>query len=111
MGLLLEEKLDDVVALDMAYDSGSAWICAVDTKGVKDKLDCGIRDAKGKDNGDRFFVHRWDGRNDAGYHGVFYVGPVNASAPAVHKGMGRPGEDDNSGHPLKDEGSSYASAR
>ncbi|WP_164008175.1 hypothetical protein [Pyxidicoccus trucidator] len=111
MGLLLEEKLDDVVALDMAYDSGSAWICAVDTKGAKDKLDCGIRNAKGNDNGDRFFVHRWDGRNDAGYHGVFYVGPVNASAPAVHKGMGRPGEDDHSGHPLKDEGSSYASTR
>ncbi|WP_164008179.1 ChaN family lipoprotein [Pyxidicoccus trucidator] len=111
MGLLLEEELDDVVALDMAYDSGSAWICAVDSKGVKDKLDCGIRDAKGRDNGDRFFVHRWDGRNDAGYHGVFYVGPVNASAPAVHKGLGRPGENDNSVHPLKDEGSSFASVR
>ncbi|MFP2909970.1 hypothetical protein ACLESD_34010 [Pyxidicoccus sp. 3LFB2] len=105
MGMLLEDALDDVVALDMAYDSGSAWICAVDSKGVKNKLDCGIRDAKGKDNGDRFFVHRWSGRNDAGYHGVFYVGPVNASAPAVHKGLGRPG----SGQPLKDEGSSYAS--
>ncbi|HZI14461.1 MAG TPA: hypothetical protein VE153_29105, partial [Myxococcus sp.] len=33
MGLLLEDELDDVVALDMAYDSGSAWICAVDNKG------------------------------------------------------------------------------
>ncbi|WP_164008177.1 ChaN family lipoprotein [Pyxidicoccus trucidator] len=109
MGLLLEETLDDVVALDMAYDSGSAWICAVDSKGVKDRLDCGIRNAKGKDNGDRFFVHRWDGANDSGYHGVFYVGPVNASAPAVHKGLGRPGENDNSAHPLKDEGSSVAS--
>ncbi len=111
MGYLLKDELDEVVALDMAYNSGSAWICAVDTKGVKDRLDCGIRDAKGKDNGDRFFVHRWDGSNDAGYNGVFYVGPVNASAPAVHKGLGRPGEDDNSVSPLKDEGSSYASAR
>ncbi|MFP2909971.1 hypothetical protein ACLESD_34015 [Pyxidicoccus sp. 3LFB2] len=106
MGYLLEDALDDVVALDMAYDSGSAWICAVDNK-----LDCGVRDAKGKDNGDRFFMHRWAGTNDAGYHGVFYVGPVNASAPAVHRGLGRPGADDNSGHPLKDEGSSYASSR
>ena len=111
MGLLLKKKLDEVVALDMAYDSGSAWICAVDNKGAKNKLDCGIRNAKGRDNGDRFFVHRWDGANDAGYHGVFYVGPVSASAPAVHKGLGRPGADDNSAHPLKDEGSSYASAR
>jgi hypothetical protein len=111
MGLLLKDELDEVAALDMAYDSGSAWICAVDSKGVKDRLDCGIRKAKGKDNGDRFFMHQWSGTSDAGYDGVFYVGPVNASAPAVHKGMGRPGADDNSAHPLKDEGSSFASTR
>jgi hypothetical protein len=111
MGLLLKDELDEVAALDMAYDSGSAWICAVDSKGVKDKLDCGIRSAKGKDNGDRFFMHRWDGTSSAGYDGVFYVGPVSASAPAVHKGLGRPGADDNSAHPLKDEGSSFASTR
>ncbi|MCY1016848.1 hypothetical protein [Pyxidicoccus sp. MSG2] len=109
MGLLLKDELDEVAALDMAYDSGSAWICAVDSKGVKDKLDCGIRNAKGKDNGDRFFMHRWDGTSDAGYDGVFYVGPVNASIPAVQKGLGRPGSNDNSAHPLKDEGASYAS--
>jgi hypothetical protein len=109
MGYLLKDELDDVVALDMAYDSGSAWICAVATKGSKDALDCGIRDAKGKDNGDRFFMHRWDGTNDQGYHGVFYVGPVNASAPAVHRGLGRPGADDNSVNPLRDEGAALAS--
>ena len=109
MGMLLKQDLDSVVALDMAYDSGSAWICAVDSKGVRNKLDCGIRTAKGKDNGDRFFMHRWDGTNDEGYDGVFYVGPVNASAPAVHKGLGRPGGNDNSVHPAKDEGTSFAS--
>jgi hypothetical protein len=103
MGMLLEDELDDVVALDMAYDSGSAWICAVDSKGKK--LDCGVKQAKGKDNGDRFFVHTWGGANREGYHGVFYVGPVNASAPAVMKGLGRPGQNDNSGHPAQDEGS------
>jgi hypothetical protein len=94
MGYLLEKQLDDVVAFDMAYDSGSAWICSVDSKGIQNKLDCGVRNAKGKDNGDRFFVHRWDGANDAGYHGVFYVGPVNASAPAVQQGLGRAGAAD-----------------
>lgn len=111
MGLLLKDELEDVVALDMAYDSGSAWICAVDSKGVKDKLDCGIRNAKGKDNGDRFFMHQWASTNDAGYNGVFYVGPVNASAPAVHRGLGRPGAGDGSGYPVRDEGSSVASTR
>jgi hypothetical protein len=100
MGLLLSKHVKGVVALDMAYDSGTAWICAVEGKGRKSQLDCGVRDATGKDNGDRFFVHLWGGSNDAGYHGVFYVGPVNASAPAVLKGLGRPGEDEDSVHPV-----------
>ncbi|WP_426757090.1 hypothetical protein [Myxococcus sp. Y35] len=109
MGMLLKDELDSVVALDMAYNSGSAWICAVDSKGVKDKLDCGIREAKGRDNGDRFFVHTWGGTNGDGYHGVFYVGPVNASAPAVHKGLGRPGAGDNSASPVEDPSPKLAS--
>jgi hypothetical protein len=111
MGLLLEDTLDDVVALDMAYDSGSAWICAVDNQGKKDRLECGVREAKGKDNGDRFFVHTWGGANGEGYHGVFYVGPVSASAPAVMKGLGRPGGNDNSAHPAEDPDSGVASGR
>jgi hypothetical protein len=109
MGMLLKKELDDVVALDMAYNSGSAWICAVDKQGAKDRLDCGVRAAKGKDNGDRFFVHKWDGTNDDGYDGVFYVGPVNASAPAVMRGLGRPGADDNSVHPPSESGRAVAS--
>ncbi|MBZ4407652.1 hypothetical protein K8640_05480 [Myxococcus sp. XM-1-1-1] len=104
MGYLLKEKLDDVVALDMAYDSGTAWICSVDSQGKRDRLDCGVRETKGKNNGERYFVHTWDSVNSEGYHGVFYVGSVNASAPAVHRGLGRPGADDNSNHPAPDEG-------
>ncbi|WP_163990412.1 hypothetical protein [Pyxidicoccus caerfyrddinensis] len=111
MGLLLSKHVKDVVALDMAYDSGSAWICAVDGKGTKSQLDCGVREAKGKDNGDRFFVHVWGGANDAGYHGVFYVGPVSASAPAVFKGLGRPGADEDSLHPMPAPMNPVASVR
>ncbi|NTX37743.1 hypothetical protein HUA74_11050 [Myxococcus sp. CA051A] len=111
MGYLLEQRLEHVVALDMAYASGSAWICSVDQKGVKSALDCGVREAKGKDNGTRFFVHTWDSTNSEGYHGVFYVGAVNASAPAVQRGLGRPGADDNTVHPAPDEGSKMAFAR
>ncbi len=111
MGLLLEDELDSVVALDLAYDSGSAWICAVDNKAAKDRLECGVRETKGKNNGDRFFVHTWGGSNGEGYHGVYYVGPVSASAPAVHRGLGRPGGNDNSVHPAPDEGRSVASVR
>ncbi|WP_426757092.1 hypothetical protein [Myxococcus sp. Y35] len=111
MGMLLKDELDSVVSLDMAYNSGSAWICAVDSQGRKDKLDCGIREAKGRDNGDRFFVHTWGGTNGDGYHGVFYVGAVNAAAPAVHKGLGRPGAGDNSASPLEEAGPQLASGR
>ncbi|WP_375756525.1 hypothetical protein [Corallococcus exercitus] len=89
MGYLLKDQLDDVTALDMAYDSGTAWICAADAQGRK--LDCGVKEAKGKDNGDRFFVHTWDSPNREGYHGVFYVSHVTASEPAIRKGLGNPG--------------------
>ena len=90
MGRLLKAQLKDVVALDMAYNSGSAWICAADEKAGK--LDCGVKETKGKDNGDRFFVHVWDSPNEEGYHGAFYVGRVSASEPAIEKGLGRPSD-------------------
>ncbi|WP_223642276.1 hypothetical protein [Corallococcus sp. EGB] len=88
MGYLLKDQLDDVAALDMAYDSGTAWICAANTQ--TSKLDCGVKEAKGKDNGDRFFMHTWGSTNPDGYHGVFYVGHVTASEPAIQKGLGNP---------------------
>ncbi|QRK13556.1 hypothetical protein JQX13_10645 [Archangium violaceum] len=97
MGLLLSGQLEDVVALDMAYDSGSAWICAAES--TNPRLECGVRPARGKDNGDRFFVHLFERRNKEGYHGVFYVGPVTASLPAVNRGLGRPGATDDSRQP------------
>ncbi|AKQ69046.1 hypothetical protein A176_005958 [Myxococcus hansupus] len=111
MGLLLEDSLDSVVSLDMAYNSGSAWICAVDRKGAKDALDCGVREAKGRDNGERFFVHTWGGTNGDGFHGVYYVGAVSASAPAVHKGLGRPGSNDNTVFPLEEARPQVAAVR
>ncbi|MFL5350975.1 MAG: hypothetical protein ACJ8AT_39910 [Hyalangium sp.] len=94
MGLLISQQVEDTVALDVAYNSGTAWICAVGPNG--EKLECGVKQAKGKDNGDRYFVHLWDDRDKNGFHGVFYVGPVTASLPAVRRGLGRPGADDNS---------------
>ncbi len=106
MGLLLSQAHKDVVALDMAYDSGSAWICSVDERGQE--LECGVKPARGKDNGDRYFVHRFGKKNEAGYHGVFYVGAVNASEPAVSRGLGRPGANDNSFQPMMEEGRSLA---
>jgi hypothetical protein len=87
MGLLLSRQHRDVVALDVAYNSGSAWICSVDERGQE--LECGVKPARGKDNGDRYFVHLFGKPNEAGYHGIFYVGAVSASQPAVSRGLER----------------------
>jgi hypothetical protein len=84
MGLRLAERHDRVYSLDVAYDNGTAWLCAVDEQR---KLDCGVKPARGKDNGSRYFVHLFGGRNGQGYHGIFYVGAVSASPPAVYQGV------------------------
>ncbi len=83
MGLRVAASRSNVFSLDIAYNTGTAWICAVDGQ---QKLDCGVKPAKGKDNGERYFVHLFDGRKQ-GYHGIFYVGTVSASLPAVHQGV------------------------
>jgi hypothetical protein len=94
MGMLIARQVEDTVALDVAYNSGTAWICAVGPRG--EQLECGVKQAKGKDNGHRYFVHLWDDPDKNGFHGIFYVGPVTASLPAVRRGLVRPGADDNS---------------
>lgn len=63
------------------FARGTAWSCA-----VGDTLDCGERATKGQDHGDRFFVSLFERPSEAGFHGVFYVGAVSASPPAVRPG-------------------------
>lgn len=84
MGYLLSRKLPSVLSLDVAFDTGTAWICSVEETQT---IECGIRDAKGRDNGDRYFVYTFDKPSESGYHGIFYVGPVSASPPAVRPGV------------------------
>ncbi|HEX8437308.1 hypothetical protein, partial [Archangium sp.] len=81
MGYMLARKLPSLLSLDVAFDSGTAWICSVDPT-----LACGERPARGKDNGDRYFVSLFERPTESGYHGVFYVGRVSASPPAVRLG-------------------------
>lgn len=109
MGMLIAQQVEDTVALDVAYNSGTAWICAEEATG--EKLECGVKQAKGKDNGDRYFVHLWDGPDKNGFHGIFYVGPVTASLPAVRRGLGRPGANDHSVHSWGDSEESRLSRR
>jgi hypothetical protein len=114
MGLLLSEALDedDVVALDMAYDSGSAWICAADPKAASARLECGVRPARGRDNGDRPFIHLFGDRTREGFHGVFYVGKVTASVPAINRGQSEAaGSQDRSQRKEGGEGTALATRR
>jgi hypothetical protein len=84
MGLRLADLHAQVYSLDIAYDSGTAWVCSVNGQR---KLDCGVKQTQGKDNGSRYFVHLFGGRNGQGYHGIYYVGAVSASLPAVYQGV------------------------
>jgi hypothetical protein len=77
MGVRLSKRLPRVLTLDLAYASGTAWICTVGSR-----LDCGVRPAKGPDNGIRPFIHLWPERDEHGFDGVYYVGAVSASPPA-----------------------------
>jgi hypothetical protein len=83
MGLRLADQLQNVYSLDIAYDSGTAWICAMTRQ---QQLDCGVTRTKGEDNGDRYFVQLFGGKNRHGFHGFYYVGAVSASLPAVYQG-------------------------
>jgi hypothetical protein len=78
MGVRLAKRLPRVVTLDLAYASGTAWICTIGPR-----LDCGVRAARGPDNGVRPFIHLWPKRDEHGFDGVYYVGAVSASPPAV----------------------------
>jgi hypothetical protein len=78
MGLRIASVRDKVYSLDIAYNTGTAWVCAVN---AEQKLDCGVKPTKGQDNGERYFVHLFDGRKQ-GYHGT-----VSASLPAVYQGV------------------------
>ena len=82
LGLLLSRQHAPVRALDLAYATGTAWLCTVGEG--SQGLSCGVRATRGKDNGERFFVHLFGEKPNAeGYHGIFYVGPVTASPPEV----------------------------
>jgi hypothetical protein len=70
-------------ALDIAYPGGTAWTCS-----SGDAASCKIRElgGKGDDKGVRVILHPLEG----GFHGVYNVGPLTASLPAVESGSHPP---------------------
>jgi hypothetical protein len=79
-----------VRALDARFSGGTAWTCTLDTH---ERIDCGpgpvivppgMESERGLGyQGARPFLRMLDAQGAEGFHGVFYVGPVTASPPAV----------------------------
>ncbi|WNG47056.1 hypothetical protein F0U60_25215 [Archangium minus] len=91
MGWHLVRAKQPVRALDVRYSRGTAWTCNLVT-GENQKLDCGATPAtppaaRSRDKsifrGPRAFVELTPEYTHEGYDGVFYVGPLTASPPAV----------------------------
>ena len=71
-----------VTALDMAYAPGSAWIC----EGAEPST-CQVKALNGKgDERSTGRVELFPVRDERGYDGVYQVGPLTASLPAVRPG-------------------------
>ncbi len=91
MGWHLVRAKQPVRALDARYSRGTAWECKL-VAGEGQKLDCGAFPAvppaaRPKDKsifrGPRAFVELTPEHAHEGYDGIFYVGPLTASSPAV----------------------------
>ncbi|WP_375769790.1 hypothetical protein NR798_02580 [Archangium gephyra] len=89
MGWHLLRAKQPVRSLDIRYGKGSAWNC---TLGEGQKLSCGVTPAvppaaRGNDKnvyrGPRAFVELTPAFKHEGFDGIFYVGPLTASPPAV----------------------------
>ncbi|MGH9136871.1 MAG: hypothetical protein ACRD0G_07455 [Acidimicrobiales bacterium] len=77
MGYLAAQQLEPgrIVALDVASAGGSAWVC-VD--------ECGVHEFEG-DGQDvsKPVVELHEELDDSGFHGVYHIGEITASPPAV----------------------------
>jgi hypothetical protein len=91
MGWHLVRAKQPVRTLDLRYSRGTAWGCNL-VAGEGQKLDCGANPAvppparqgdKVIFRGPRAFVELTPEHGHEGYDGIFYVGPLTASPPAV----------------------------
>lgn len=78
MGALVAKRHPGVVALDVAYPGGMAWICT----GARPE-DCGAREVGGRGDGKPRVVLRDGGVDENGHHGRYEVEALTASPPAV----------------------------
>lgn len=78
MGFVLQERLGKrpVLALDILYSGGTAWIC--DPSGA-----CGEKKVGGAEGGAEWSVKAGPEPTERGHHGRYFLGEIHASPPAV----------------------------
>lgn len=68
---------EDTISLDFRSGGGTMWVC------MGEPMRCGTAKTQGRDRGGEPFVELHDERDELGFDGVLYVGPLTASPPAV----------------------------
>jgi hypothetical protein len=85
MGVHVRDAFAELVSLDFRSSGGSFWVCMGDAEG---KTRCGVAQSRGgEDRGAETFVERFDARDELGFDGVLYLGPVTASEPASSRSV------------------------
>jgi len=80
LGYLLRKALPDrpFLAFDFSSTGGTAWLCV-----SAEAEDCGERSLGGKGEGSERRLLRFEQPEENGFHGVYHVGEMSASPPAV----------------------------
>lgn len=78
MGFVVKDRVGKrpVLALDVHYSGGSAWIC--DPSGA-----CGEKKVGGAEGGAEWSVKAGPEPTERGHHGRYFLGEIHASPPAV----------------------------
>ena len=79
-----------VISLDSSYTDGEAWACLV-TETAPNNGECKVWPMKGAGKSEGPFprIVLGSGLDEKGYHGVYEIGPLTASLPAVPSGAGK----------------------
>jgi hypothetical protein len=79
-----------VISLDSSYTSGEVWACMQTDKAPNGECKVWPMKGAGKPEGPFPRIVLGSGLDEKGYHGIYEVGPLTASLPAVPSGADKP---------------------
>lgn len=79
-----------VISLDSSYTGGEVWACMQTDTAPNEECKVWPMKGAGKSEGPFPRIVLGSGLDEKGYHGVYEVGPLTASMPAVPLGAGKP---------------------